>query len=165
MQAWARRADALASFERRTAAPMLLLSLTIVALLVLPLMYKLSSGMQRTFTAIEWLIWAVFVAEYGIRLYLAPEKWPFVKRNKIDLVIIVLPFLRPLRVVRSARALRVLRAGRAAAFNCTSPAIGYFRRPAVRIDDVSALTWLCHVHIQVYPRDRIVLTRAVRRLP
>lgn len=38
------------------------------------------------------------------------------KQNKIDLLVVVIPFLRPLRVMRSARALRVLRAVRVMAF-------------------------------------------------
>ena len=49
--------------------------------------------------------------------------------------------------------------------HCTSPAIGYFQRPVMRMEDVSAITWLCHIHIQVYPKDRVVLTRVVRRPP
>jgi voltage-gated potassium channel len=62
------------------------------------------------------MIWALFALEYGIRLYLAPRKGAFMRHNVIDLAIVILPFLRPLRVVRSARALRLLRAGRGATF-------------------------------------------------
>ena len=79
-----------------------------------PLTFELSPTTETTIVAIDWTIWAVFAVEYGVRLYLAPRKWAFVKGNKIDLLVIVLPFLRPLRVVRSARALRLLRAARAA---------------------------------------------------
>jgi hypothetical protein len=68
------------------------------------------------FFALDWFIWAVFAVEYGIRLYLAPAKGRFVRSNVIDLVVIVVPFLRPLRVARSARMVRVLRAARIGAF-------------------------------------------------
>jgi voltage-gated potassium channel len=95
---------------------MLVLALAIIPLLVLPLLTNLSESTEATFTGIEWFIWAVFLVEYGIRLTLAPEKWPFIKRNKIDLFVIVLPFLRPLRVLRSARTLRLLRAIRVVAY-------------------------------------------------
>jgi voltage-gated potassium channel len=110
------RNDALERFERQTAVPMLVLSLAIIPLLLTPLIWDLSPGLDATFVALDWFIWAAFVAEYGIRLFLSAQKWAFVKGNKIDLVVIVLPFLRPLRVVRSARALRVLRAARVASF-------------------------------------------------
>jgi voltage-gated potassium channel len=95
---------------------MLVLSLAIVPLLIIPLIFDLSNGLEESLVALDWLIWAAFVLEYVIRLYLAPNRGRFVRGNVIDLVVIVLPFLRPLRVVRSARALRVLRAARGAAF-------------------------------------------------
>ena len=50
--------------------------------------------------------------EYGIRLYLAPNKRFFVSHNIIDLLFVLVPFLRPLRVFRSVRAIGVLRATR-----------------------------------------------------
>ena len=103
---------ALERFERQTALPMLVLALAIIPLLVVPLVLDLPASTERTIVTIEWFIWAAFAAEYLIRLYLAPAKWPFVRNNKIDLVVVLVPFLRPLRVVRSARALRVIRAAR-----------------------------------------------------
>ena len=93
---------------------MLVFALAIIPLLVLPLVVELSSATETTFVALEWFIWAAFAVEYGIRLYLAPQKWPFIKRNKVDLLVILIPFLRPLRVMRSARGLRVFRAARLA---------------------------------------------------
>jgi voltage-gated potassium channel len=108
-------ADALERFERQTAVPMLVLSLAIIPLLVVPLVADLSRTVESTFIAIDWLIWAAFLLEYGFRLYLAPHKRRFIRANVIDLVVIVLPFLRPLRVIRSARMLRLLRAARAGA--------------------------------------------------
>ena len=105
--------DALERFERQTALPMLVLSVLIVPLLLAPLILDLSPGAETSILVIDWMIWAAFAVEYRVRLYLAPRKWPFVKTNKIDLLVIFLPFLRPLRVVRSARALRLLRAARA----------------------------------------------------
>jgi len=107
--------DALERFERQTAVPMLVLSLAIIPLLLIPLVANLSPGVESTFIALDWFIWAAFLIEYCIRLYLAPRKGRFIASNKIDLVVIVLPFLRPLRVFRSVRAARVLRAARGAA--------------------------------------------------
>ncbi len=108
----ARKAKAPDEFEQQTAIPMLLLSLAIIPLLLAPVVFDLSPQTEDTLIALDWLLWAAFAVEYGIRLYLAPQKRTFVKTNKIDLVVIVLPFLRPLRVIRSARVLRLLRAAR-----------------------------------------------------
>jgi voltage-gated potassium channel len=90
--------DALEKFERQTAVPMLILSLAIIPLLLIPAVADVSPGVESTFIALDWFIWAAFLIEYGIRLYLVPQKRRFITSNKIDLVVIVLPFLRPLRV-------------------------------------------------------------------
>ena len=111
-----RSPDALERFERQTAIPMLVLSVAIVPLLLAPLLFDLSEGTSSTVVAIDWIIWAIFAVEYGTRLLLAPVKLQFIRSNKIDLLVVLLPFLRPLRVVRSARGLRVLRAARTATY-------------------------------------------------
>jgi voltage-gated potassium channel len=95
---------------------MLVLSLAAVPSLILSLVVDLPHSLNTTFFIVDLVVWAAFAVEYVIRMYLAPYKGAFVRHNVIDLVIIALPFLRPLRVVRSARALRLLRSGRAVAF-------------------------------------------------
>jgi voltage-gated potassium channel len=108
--------EVLERFERQSAWPMLVLSVAIIPLLVIPLAVDLSPTTESTFFAIDWLVWAAFAIEYGIRLYLAPNKGRFMKTNLIDLVVVVVPFLRTLRIARSARMLRLLRAGRVTTF-------------------------------------------------
>jgi voltage-gated potassium channel len=105
--------EALDRFERQTAVLMMVLALAIIPLLLAPVVLDLSPAVERTLFAIDWLIWAAFVVEYAIRLYLAPNKKHFVSHNIIDLLFIVVPFLRPLRVARSVRAFRFVRAFRA----------------------------------------------------
>ena len=104
--------EALDRFERQTAWPMMALALAIIPLLVVPLLVDVSPGVETTFYTLDWLIWVAFVLEYGIRLYLAPNKRFFVSHNIIDLLFVMIPFLRPLRVLRSARAFALLRATR-----------------------------------------------------
>jgi voltage-gated potassium channel len=111
----AERRTALERFEAATELPLLILALAMIPLLVLPLFIDLPSGVERSFVAADWFIWAVFAFEYVVRLTLTAERVRFVRREWPDLLIIVLPFLRPLRIVRSARALRLLRMGRLAA--------------------------------------------------
>lgn len=106
-------AEALERFERQTAIPMLILAVASLPLIVLPLILDLSPTTDSTLFAVDWFIWAAFAIEYLIRLYLAPVKRSFMRANIVDLLVVVLPFLRPLRVARSARFLRVLRLGRA----------------------------------------------------
>lgn len=61
-------------------------------------------------------MWAAFAVEYAVKLWLAPDRWRFLKANIPDLVIVVGPMLRPLRLLRATRLLRLLRLARAIAF-------------------------------------------------
>jgi voltage-gated potassium channel len=60
-------------------------------------------------TALSWFIWVAFTAELVTKTYLAPQRITYLRRHWYDVVIVALPFLRPLRIARSARALRLLR--------------------------------------------------------
>jgi voltage-gated potassium channel len=112
-----RNERALERFERSVAFPMLVLSLVVVPLLLIPLLATdLSPGVRTVLLALDWTIWGAFVAEYGIRLYLAPYKAAFVRSNLFDLLIVALPFLRPIRLLRSARSARLLQEARATSF-------------------------------------------------
>ena len=72
-----------------------------VPLLVLPLLVDLPSGVTASFLALDWFIWAAFAFEYVVRLVLTDQRWRFVRREWPSLLLIALPFLRPLRIVRS----------------------------------------------------------------
>jgi voltage-gated potassium channel len=100
-------AEALNRFERLTAWPMFVLALLSIPLLLAPVILDLSSEVETTIFALDAFIWAAFAVEYGIRLFLAPRKWTFVRTNLIDLAVVALPLLRPLRLARTARMLRM----------------------------------------------------------
>lgn len=67
------------------------------------------SLMDHGLTIGGWILWAVFCAEFVVRLVVAPDRSRFLRRNWWQLLFILLPFLRFLRLVR---AVRVLRTGR-----------------------------------------------------
>ncbi|MPZ49315.1 MAG: potassium channel protein [Dehalococcoidia bacterium] len=105
-----RRQEAYLTVERFTEVPMLVLSALLVPLLLAPLLFDLSPGLDDALFVLDWAIWGVFALELGVKTYLSPQRLPYLRQHWFDLLIVVLPFLRPLRVVRSARALRVFRA-------------------------------------------------------
>jgi len=72
--------------------------------------------LQRSEEAVDWFIWAAFAFELGTKTYLAPARRRFLTRHWYDVLLVLVPFLRPLRVARSARALRLLRPVRLLAF-------------------------------------------------
>src|SRR6266536_2219208 len=95
---------------------MMVLALAMIPLIIVPLIVNLSPSVDRALLAIDYLVWAAFAVEYVVKLYLAPDRWRFVKANIPDLVILVVPMLRPLRVLRATRLLRLLRLVRLVAF-------------------------------------------------
>ena len=57
-------------------------------------------------TALGWVLWAVFAAEFVARAVVAPSSSAFLKRNWWQLIFLALPFLRFLRFLRALRSLR-----------------------------------------------------------
>jgi voltage-gated potassium channel len=53
-------------------------------------------------------MWLVFLADFGVRIWLSPRRWRYVASHPIDLVTILLPAIRALRVLRVFAALRVM---------------------------------------------------------
>jgi voltage-gated potassium channel len=109
------RGEAFERFSSAVDGPLTVLALAMIPLIVLPVVVDLSPAMEGAFLAVDYLIWAVFAAEYAIKLDLAPNRRRFVTTHIPDLVVVLVPMLRPLRVLRSARLLRLLRLARLAA--------------------------------------------------
>lgn len=103
----ARAADGYGRWERRTDAPLLWLALVFLAVLLAPLLVSLESWQRIALTAVSGLIWTVFALDYAARLYLALNRWHFVRTHPLDLLVILLPMLRPLRALRLLRFARV----------------------------------------------------------
>jgi voltage-gated potassium channel len=110
------REEAFERFSRIVDGPMMVLALAMIPLIVVPVVVDLPPGLDRAFVAVDYLVWVAFALEYAIKLYLAPDRWRFFKRNLPDLIIVAVPMLRPLRVLRSVRLLRLLRLARLVAF-------------------------------------------------
>ena len=80
-------------------------------MLVVPLIAHVGAGLADTFDLVDYFVWALFVVEYLTKLYLSPSRRGFVAHNLWDLVVIAVPFLRPLRAVRLLRLVRLTRIG------------------------------------------------------
>lgn len=57
---------------------------------------------------VTWAAWAWFALDYLVRLGLARHRRAFVRSNLLDLAVIVLPLLRPLRLLRLVTLLHAL---------------------------------------------------------
>ena len=99
------RAEAARRLEHLLELPMALLGILWLLLLLVEFLRR-PTGWTEILTTI---IWIIFVAEFGVRLLVAPKKGHFFRRNWLTALSLALPALR---VFRFARAIRLLRAGR-----------------------------------------------------
>lgn len=53
-------------------------------------------------TVFDVLVWLIFAADFTIRCWLSTQRWRFIRTHPIDLLIALLPPLRPLRLMRAA---------------------------------------------------------------
>ena len=95
-----RRQALLEQIEQRTEMLLLVLSFVMIPLLVGPLLWDLSPTEDRLFTPIGWLIWGLFAIDLVVKTAVAPDRWQYVKQHWLDVLIVAVPFLRPLRLVR-----------------------------------------------------------------
>jgi voltage-gated potassium channel len=68
----------------------------------------LPAWLVSTCRLMTWATWALFALDYFIRLRADRNRASFVRRNVLDLLVIALPLLRPLRLLRLVVLLRVL---------------------------------------------------------
>lgn len=69
---------------------------------------NLPRGSQAVCEVVANAMWALFGVDYVVRFVLADGKAAFVRKNLLDLAVLVLPFLRPLRLLRLVAVLSVL---------------------------------------------------------
>ncbi len=94
-----RRAALRNRFERAAELPLLLLSLGFLAILFALESGTISTEITRILEGLLWLMWGVFGVELAIKCYLAPDRWQYVRSHWFEILIITLPFLRPLRLL------------------------------------------------------------------
>lgn len=71
-------------------------------------------GWSQILGIIGWVFWAIFVAEFLLRAYLAGFQPAFWRRNWWQVIFLLVPFLRFFRAFQAVRALRVARVTRVA---------------------------------------------------
>ncbi|WP_083889137.1 potassium channel family protein [Nocardia pneumoniae] len=118
------------AWERATNAPMIMLAVCFVGVYA---WYVLDTGasheLDAWLTRVDVAIWVVFAADFAIRLWLSTNRWRFVRTHPLELLIVLLPPFRPVRLVRAALLLidtvnrRTVTRARMAVFVATSSAL------------------------------------------
>lgn len=87
--------------------PMLVLAFIWLALMVVEMVWGLSPLLESA----GYIIWIVFILDFGIELWLAPRKLNYLKKNWLSGIALLVPALRAFRIVRALRITRLARIG------------------------------------------------------
>jgi voltage-gated potassium channel len=85
--------------------PVMILGFVWLVLLVIELMW----GLNPLLDAMVYVIWAIFVVDFAIRMILAPRKLAYLRQNWLTALSLLLPAMRILRFVRFLRLSSLLR--------------------------------------------------------
>lgn len=98
-----------ARWERRAEIPLLLLALAFLIAYAWPVLDPSLDTDVRTMLAVaSWTVWAAFVIDFAVRLYLTTERRSYAVSHWYDVALILLPMLRPLRLLRLLAFARIL---------------------------------------------------------
>lgn len=96
-------------WERAAEWPLMLAAAAFLVAYAVPILDPaVGPDVIRTCEGITWGTWALFVVDYVVRLVVAEQRRRYFWRHLLDLAVIALPLLRPLRLLRLAPLLRVL---------------------------------------------------------
>lgn len=61
---------------------------------------ELTRGLSPALKTAGTVIWVIFIADFALRVLLAPEKWAYIRRNWITAISLLGPAVRVFRVAR-----------------------------------------------------------------
>lgn len=96
-------------WERRTGGALMALAVLFLLAYAVPVLHPELPAEWRAACRIANVgIWALFAVDYLVRLLLTSDRWRFIRSHVFDAVVLLLPLLRPLRLLRLVTALMVL---------------------------------------------------------
>ena len=92
----------LEKWQKKMAIPTLILSLVYTATFVFPIYwFPVDGSIKFWCNVLNYISWAAFGVDYLIQLKLATQTFKFFKTHIFELILIFLPFFRPLRSLRA----------------------------------------------------------------
>jgi voltage-gated potassium channel len=72
-------------------------------------MWELTPGSSATLNILDKFIWGVFAIDLVSKTYFAPNRIRYLRAHPFDILIVALPFLRPLRIIRASQSLKLFK--------------------------------------------------------
>ena len=96
-------------WEKRAEIPLLLLAVAFLVAYAWPVLDpRMSPDLRTVLEVASWTVWAAFIVDFSVRLHLSEERVSYALSHWYDVALIVLPLLRPLRLLRLLAFARVL---------------------------------------------------------
>jgi voltage-gated potassium channel len=94
------RGRLLARLEELTELPLIVLAIIMIPLLFGPMLWDLSETEEETFFYLDTFIWGIFAVDLFVKLAIAPNRLRYLRSHWIDVLVVAVPFVRPLRILR-----------------------------------------------------------------
>lgn len=92
----------LTQWQKKTALPTLVLSLVYTASFVYPIYwYPVDSSVKTVCEFVNYSTWAIFALDYLVQVKFSPDNRAYFRSHIFELVLVVVPFFRPLRALRA----------------------------------------------------------------
>ncbi len=96
-------------WERRSEVPLLLLAAAFLVAYAWPVLDpRLDPDVLTVLHVTSWTVWVAFAVDFLVRIGLADERRSYALSHWYDVALIVLPMLRPLRLLRLLAFVRIL---------------------------------------------------------
>ena len=128
-------------WRRAAEWPLTIAALAFLAAYAWPILQPTMSRQQLDVTRLVTVVtWSMFAGDYAVRTWLSPDRLDYVRRHLLDLVIVAVPLLRPLRLLRLLTLLAFL--NRHAGRSLRGHVVTYVAGSTVLISVVGALAVL-----------------------
>jgi voltage-gated potassium channel len=94
------RQPRLQRWEERTEWPLAAVAITFLILYSIQVLANPGGRADALLEIALYATWGVFAIDYFVRLNLATDRWRWFGKHVVDLAVVLLPFLRPLRALR-----------------------------------------------------------------
>jgi voltage-gated potassium channel len=121
-------------WQQRTEWPLAVVAFAFLIICSVHVLFHPHGAQARIVWIASWIVWGLFVIDYFVRLSLATDRRRWFLGHLVDLAIVVLPLMRPLRLLRLVVLIGVLQ-----------KAVGNAVRGRILLYTVSAVVLMIYV--------------------